>query len=112
MSSRHAVTSQPIHPLLATRHSTRAFDRDVALTEPQIAALLEAARWAPSCGNTQPARFIVARKDTEVFKRVLGTLDVGNQGWARYAALLVVGVRLVSNDRGPLPLPTYGLSQA
>lgn len=112
MTSRHAVTSQPLHPLLATRYSTRAFDPSGKLTDDQVTALLEAARWAPSSGNTQPSRFIVARRDSPVFTRVLATLRPGNQQWARHAALLLVAVRVTANAKGPLPHAAYDLGQA
>ncbi|CAM3348152.1 nitroreductase family protein [Stackebrandtia soli] len=108
---RRAVTSSPINPLLANRHSTRAF-ADSELTDAQVASLLEAARWAPSCGNTQPSRFIVARTGTVTFKRVVAQLNPGNQKWAAAAAALIVGVRLTANEKGPLPFAAYDLGQA
>ena len=111
-SSRHATTAVPLHPLLAARHSTRALDPNGTVTDSQVTALLEAARWAPSCGNTQPSRFIVARKETETFATVLATLNPGNQGWARHAALLIVGIRTTNNEKGPLPYADYDLGQA
>lgn len=112
MSSRHAVTSQPLHPLLATRHSTRAFEPGVSLSDAQVTALLEAARWAPSSGNTQPSRFIVARAGSADFDRVLATLNPGNRRWAGHAALLVVAVRVTENAKGPLRHAAYDLGQA
>ncbi|HZE42042.1 MAG TPA: nitroreductase family protein [Stackebrandtia sp.] len=112
MSSRHAKTAQPINPLLAARHSTRAFDTSVSLTDAQVTAMLEAARWAPSAGNTQPSRFIVARKESDAFKRVLGCLNPGNQGWAQHAAMLVVGVYVAENAKGPLGHAQYDLGQS
>jgi nitroreductase len=111
-TTRAAVTSQPIHPLLAARHSTRAFDPDAVISDAQLTALLEAARWAPSSGNTQPSRFIVARKGSSTFARVLATLNDGNQKWARNAALLVVAVRTTENEKGPLSHSAYDLGQA
>lgn len=109
---RHAQTSVPIHPLLASRHSTRAFEAGVDLGDEQIAALLEAARWAPSAGNTQPWRFIVAKGDTPEFKRVLDCLDPGNAEWAQHASALLVAVRVESNAKGPLSHAAYDLGQA
>jgi nitroreductase len=109
---RHARTAAPIHPLLASRQSTRAFERDVELTDEQLTALLEAARWAPSSGNTQPWRFLPARRDTPEFKRVLDTLNPGNAEWAQHASLLLVAVRTESNAKGPLPKAAYDLGQA
>lgn len=112
MPSRHAVTSVPIHPLLTARHSTRALKSDVEINDTQLRAMLEAARWAPSAGNSQPSRFIVGRRGGEVFKKILAALDPGNQGWAQHAAVLIVAVRVVSNERGPLRSSAYDLGQA
>lgn len=109
---RHAQTAVPIHPLLATRQSTRAFTPGVDLTEDQVAALLEAARWAPSAGNTQPWRFLLARRDTGEFKRVLDCLKPGNRDWASPASALLVAVRTDANAKGPLSHAAYDLGQA
>ncbi|GAB3224496.1 nitroreductase family protein [Glycomyces halotolerans] len=109
---RHAQTSVPIHPLLASRHSTRAFEPGVDLADEQLTALLEAARWSPSAGNTQPWRFILARRDSPEFKRVLDCLDAGNALWAQHASALLVAVRTESNAKGPLSHAAYDLGQA
>jgi nitroreductase len=52
--------------------------------------LFEAARWAPSCFNAQPWRFIWARRDTGYWPRFLGLLSAYNQSWAKNAAALVI----------------------
>ena len=109
---RHAETAVPIHPLLASRQSTRAFNRGYELADEQVAALLEAARWSPSAGNTQPWRFIVARRENPEFKRVLDCLDRGNAEWAQHAAALIVAVRTDANEKGPLSHAAYDLGQA
>jgi len=113
MSDRHAVTSVPLHDLLATRNSTRAFDREHTVTDEEVTALLEAARWAPSAGNSQPTRLIVGRRGDERFAKILATLNEGNQGWARNASLLIVSVRLTANEKGPMPRTgAYDVGQA
>jgi nitroreductase len=109
---RHATTAVPIHPLLASRHSTRAFTPDVDLSDAQVAALLEAARWAPSAGNTQPWRFLLAKRETGEFKRVLDCLNPGNRDWASHASALLVAVRTDANAKGPLSHAMYDLGQA
>ncbi|WP_354638046.1 nitroreductase family protein [Kitasatospora camelliae] len=43
-----------IHPVLAGRCSPTAFDASVAVDDRALGLLLEAARWAPSAGNSQP----------------------------------------------------------
>jgi len=53
--------------------------------------LLEAARWAASCFNGQPWRFILARKDQEeLYKTIFECLVDKNQEWAYQAP--VVGI--------------------
>ncbi|THV40769.1 nitroreductase family protein [Glycomyces buryatensis] len=109
---RHAQTAVPIHPLLASRQSTRAFEAGYDLSDDQVTALLEAARWSPSAGNSQPWRFILARRETGEFKRVLDSLKPGNREWAQHASALLVGVRVDSNEKGPLSHAAYDLGQA
>ena len=60
-----AITQVPIDPLIAKRWSPRAFDATKSVTQAQIIALLEAARWAPSCFGDQPWRFIVWDKSID-----------------------------------------------
>ena len=87
---RNASTVVPVHPLLARRWSSRAFDPHHELEDDQLTALLEAARWAPSASNTQPWRFAVTRRGTAEHDAVLSALAAGNQVWARDASALVV----------------------
>lgn len=107
-----ATTSAPVHEVIATRWSPRAFDPGVAVTDAQLRALLEAARWAPSYGNTQPARYLVGRRGDEVFARIFGTLNTGNQRWAGRAGALLAGVAVTRNDKGTIPLAEYGVGLA
>ena len=58
MTSKIAKTQVPIHELVARRWSGRAFDRDRPLERVQLIALLEAARWAPSCYGDEPWRLL------------------------------------------------------
>ena len=86
-------TDHPIHPLIACRWSPRAF-ADSPVSDADLRALLEAARWAPSSRNERPWRFIVARRadDPGAFGRILDCLAEGNRVWARHAAALMVAV--------------------
>lgn len=109
---KRAETGVPLHPLLATRWSPRALDPDAAPTDAQVRALLEAARWAPSFGNTQPARFLVGRRGDDTFRRVLGVLTPNNQRWAGAAGVLLLGVAVTENAKGPVPYAEYGVALA
>ena len=69
------------------------------MEEHELDALFEAARWAPSCFNEQPWRFLFARRDTPSWNTFLALLVEGNQRWARNAAVLVVIVSRRSFER-------------
>jgi nitroreductase len=90
-----ADTDHPIHDLIRERWSPRAFD-DRRVERAQLLSLFEAARWAPSSGNEQPWRFVVAERhtDPESFDRLIGSLNESNQIWARLAP--VVGYSVAS----------------
>jgi hypothetical protein len=98
-----------LHPLLATRWSPRAFDPAAQLADHDIASLLEAARWAPSVGNSQPWRFLVGRRHTETHKRIFTNLAAASQRWAGSASALIVAGYVV--DPG-MPHAAYDLGQA
>ncbi|HUG17123.1 MAG TPA: nitroreductase family protein [Thermomicrobiales bacterium] len=76
----------PVAGSIARRFSSRRFATD-PLSDDTIETLLEAARWAPSYGNRQPWRFIVAREAT-VLDAVRETLTRGN-AYAKAAPILI-----------------------
>ncbi|WP_034268437.1 nitroreductase family protein [Haloechinothrix halophila] len=112
MQRKPAATSVAVHELIAQRWSPRAFDPDAKVSEEQLRALLEAARWAPSFGNTQPARFLVGRRGDAVFDRILGTLTERNQDWASRVGVLLAGVAITRNEKGDVPYAEYGVALA
>jgi nitroreductase len=91
LPARPAPTSVPIDPLLARRWSPRALDPARAVTRAELATLLEAARWAPSSGNSQPWRFLVWDRDRDEtgWQRAFATLEDGNREWVQRARLLI-----------------------
>ena len=80
-----------IEPLIYRRWSPRAMSGQ-AIADHELEALFEAARWAPSCFNEQPWRFLFARRDTAHWARFFALMVEGNQRWARDAAVLVLVV--------------------
>lgn len=87
-----------VHDLITKRYSTRTFSEE-QIDSDVVLSLFEAARWAPSGGNEQPWRFIVAGKnDPENYWKIFSSLAEGNKLWAKNAPLLVVGVAKL--DRG------------
>lgn len=87
-----AVTRYPLHDLIARRWSPRAFTQRVPSSE-VLGSLFEAARWAPSCFNDQPWRFLVASKDRpERFERLASCLVESNRQWAEHAPVLALSM--------------------
>ena len=114
MFEKSALTAQPIHPLLQSRWSPRAFASTV-LPHEQVVRLLEAARWSPSGGNEQPWSFIVvSREQPELFVKTAAVLNEGNRGWAQQAPLLVIAVARLTRgaENTPNAWATYDLGQA
>lgn len=96
--SKPAVTAVPIHPLLAERWSSRAFE-DRALSANATAALLEAVRWSPSSRNEQPWRVVAVTRDDSTFAATLAALHPSNQVWAGQAPLLLAMVATTRIER-------------
>ena len=102
-----------LHPLLRQRWSPRGFDGAHELTRDDLLPLLEAARWAPSAGNTQPTRYVLARRGEPLHTRVVEALSRGNRSWAGRAAALIVLVALQEDEDGkPYPYARHDAGQA
>jgi nitroreductase len=104
-----------LHPLLAGRWSPTRFDPAHEITSDEIEVLLQAARWAPSAGNSQPWAFIVARRGTPVHTRLARHLAGSSAVWAPSASLLVANLshRLVEDtDWEFSEFSVYDLGQA
>ena len=95
-----AANDFPILDQLRSRWSPRAFSSRPVPPE-SLRSLMEAARWAPSCFNAQPWRFILAtQKQKEDFTAALSCLNGWNRGWAATAPLLLIAVARLNFDDG------------
>ena len=97
---READTSVPLLSHLEQRWSPRSFDPDFTVSDAQLDAMLEAARWAPSALNVQPRRFIVARKGSSMFDLIQSSLMGFNTVWAKDASAFVVAIAEVVSPEG------------
>ena len=110
---RTAPTEHPVLDVLAGRWSPRAFDAQNSIDEAKLATALEAARWSPSANNTQPWRFIVARRGTALHAQIVDALMGFNQAWAGNAAVLIIAVAETATEDGtPITHAVYDLGQA
>ena len=86
---------------MRSRWSPSVFDDTHVLDPQQITTLLTAARWAPSCGNVQPAHFVVAERGSAAHQVLLPHLSRGNSRWVPRASLvLLVGAQFAPDERG------------
>lgn len=92
MLAKKAVTSVPIHELLAERWSPRAYDANKAVTRAQLRALLEAARWAPSCNGDEPWRYLIwdRMKDAAGWQKAYECLSESNRKWCKNVSVLML----------------------
>lgn len=86
---------------LRSRWSPSVFDDGHEIGDHDLSRLLQAARWAPSCGNAQPASFLVCRRGSPAHERLVATLSRGNSGWVPRASVVLVGVARVDREEDP-----------
>jgi len=82
------VASASVNRLFVDRWSPRSF-AEATITEEELLAIIEAGRWAPSAYNSQPWRFVYARKGTPAWDAFLSWLVPFNQSWAGKASALI-----------------------
>lgn len=85
-------SNDEVHPLLASRWSPTRFDPDHEVPTSTVDSLLEAARWAPSAGNSQPWAFIVGCRGDATHRRLVRHLAGSSAVWAPAASLLVANL--------------------
>jgi nitroreductase len=87
-----AIVSCPVADLIGERWSPRAF-APMPLSDAELGSILEAGRWAASCYNDQPWRFLVGRKDRgDGWQRLFDCLVPGNQAWCAAVPVLMLSV--------------------
>jgi nitroreductase len=83
---------EDIHPLLRQRWSPRAFDPAHQVTAAQVELLVEAARWAPSAGNSQPWAFVTGLRGDATHRRIVRYLARSAAEWAPRASVLMLNL--------------------
>ena len=84
------MESDLVLPLLRRRWSPRVWDAEHEVAQTELDALVEAARWAPSAGNSQPWAFILARRGSPDHDLLVARLAGSSSRWAPDASALVV----------------------
>lgn len=94
------IADHAIEPLFTDRWSPRAFTGE-PIPDEVVAALFEAARWAPSAYNSQPWRFVWAKAGTPEWEPLFDLLVDFNKSWAKTASLIVVILSKSTFSPGP-----------
>lgn len=84
-------------PLLRDRRSIRAYDDTHVLADDELAVLLEAARWSPSAGNSQPWAFLVGRRGDAAHAIFVGLLAPSVRRWAPAASALLFSLNQIAS---------------
>jgi nitroreductase len=100
------TSDHPIDSLFVDRWSPRAMSGE-PISDAELFTLFEAARWAPSAGNTHPWRILYAHRDTEHWPVFFGLLVERNQMWCRNASVLLVFISRTTNEQTGKPLRTH-----
>jgi nitroreductase len=95
-----------IEPFFVNRWSPRAMTGE-EVTRGELAKMLEAARWAMSCFNNQPWRFLYAFRNTPHWDNFFNLLTPGNQVWCRNAGVLLVVASKTTFDHNNKPSRTH-----
>jgi nitroreductase len=105
-----------LHPLLRERRSSRIFDAGYDVPDGDLVRILEAARWSPSAGNSQPWAFVVAQRGEPAHDRMVALLSRGTASWAPAASALVLTLHRTGHDEDPTmafsDYAAYDLGQA
>ena len=97
-----AEPAVPAHEVIAIRRSPRSLDESASISDTDLVAILEAARWAPSAFNGQPWRFFLGKRGDATFNQVLASLGEFNQAWAKNASALVLVAAKPTRDDGSI----------
>ena len=95
-----------VAPEIVGRWSPRVFT-DASISRGTLAQVFEAGRWAPSCFNEQPWRFIVGIEGEgaagQNHQDILSCLVTANQEWAGKAPVLFLGLATKTFARNDKP---------
>jgi nitroreductase len=87
-----ATVAYPVNDLVLHRWSPRAFE-ETPLGDRELVSILEAGRWASSCFNDQPWRFLVGRKGRgAAWQGIYDALAPSNRLWCERVPVLMLSV--------------------
>jgi nitroreductase len=100
------TSTVPIGSFFLERTSSRAMTGEL-LKEEEFLSLFEAARWAPSSYNTQPWKFLYAKRDSDNWPLFFDLLVPSNQEWTIKASCLVLILSRKHSEQGHKSFRTH-----
>ncbi|MHB8602988.1 MAG: nitroreductase family protein [Nitrosotalea sp.] len=95
-----------INDIIVNRWSPRSF-MPSEINDKELFSLFESARWAPSSSNSQPWRFIYAKRDSQNWDDFFNFLVDFNKQWCANASALVVIVSRKNYENNGQPSVTH-----
>ena len=95
-----------INSLIISRWSPRSFLPE-EISDTELFTLFEAARWAPSSSNSQPWRFIYAKRNSKNWSTLFELLVDFNKQWCVNASALVVIISRKNMEHNGQPSITH-----
>jgi len=103
---KNRSTTHEINSLIINRWSPRSFVPE-EISDKELFSLFEAARWAPSSSNSQPWRFIYAKRNSKNWNDLFNLLVDFNKQWCANASVLVVIVSRKNFEHNGQPSVTH-----
>lgn len=103
---KNRSTTHEINSLIINRWSPRSFVPE-EISDKELFSLFEAARWAPSSSNSQPWRFIYAKRNSKNWNDLFNLLVDFNKQWCTNASVLVVIVSRKNFEHNGQPSITH-----
>jgi nitroreductase len=101
---QNRITEYSINEILVSRWSPRSFV-PYDMPDKELFSLFESARWAPSSSNSQPWRFVYAKRNSDQWNDFFNLLIDFNKQWCKDASALVVV--LSKNEHNGKPSLTH-----
>ena len=99
-------TTYEINHDIVNRWSPRSF-LPTEISDKELFSLFEAARWAPSSSNSQPWRFIFAKRGSKNWSNLFDLLVDFNKQWCANASALVVIISRKNFEHNGQPSITH-----
>jgi nitroreductase len=100
------ILTYDINHVIVNRWSPRSF-LNSEIGDKELFSLFEAARWAPSSSNSQPWRFIYAKRNSNSWNNLFNLLVDFNKQWCADASVLVVIISRKNFENNGQPSITH-----